>query len=38
MVDSHLGVKAQALPTPGGATIYDVAVTPGSVLAAWLRA
>jgi hypothetical protein len=34
MVDAHLGVRAQVLPAVGGATIYDLAVTPGQVLAA----
>jgi hypothetical protein len=34
MVDAQLGINTQALPAPGSATVYDLAVTPGSVLAA----
>jgi hypothetical protein len=34
LVDAHLRVKTQALPAAGGATVYDLAVTPESVLAA----
>jgi hypothetical protein len=34
LVDAHLRVKAQALPAAGGATVYDLAVTSESVLAA----
>jgi hypothetical protein len=34
MVDAHLGVRAQALPAAGSASVYDLAVTPGSLVAA----
>jgi hypothetical protein len=34
VVDDRLGVRARALPAAGGAAVYGLAVTPGSVLAA----
>jgi hypothetical protein len=34
IVDGHLRARAQTLPAAGAATVYDLAVTPGSVLAA----